>query len=212
MRARDQVVLGAVLAGAISAAGCEGPPRKTAPSAAPVETASAEAAEEASAAPSASASASASADAKAHGPPKPPRPTVKAIDPPEETKSPLPKLTEWTDVPRRAVVDKVQYDCTIQHVREWHRITCSCTNATVALIAGERNGVSLSASERSAQLFFPVRKGDARAFEVFPHSHTEIIQNAGPYGPGVFEQEGGPAIVISETWLEGEDHPTIVIQ
>jgi hypothetical protein len=182
---------------------------KTNAAPAPSETVSAETAEAPSAAPSASASASAKPDA---GPPKPVRPLVRAIDPPDESKSPLPKLAEWTDVPRRAVVDRGRYDCTIQHVREWHRITCSCTNATVALVGGDRNGVSVWSTATEAQLFFPVRKGDARAFEVTPHAHTVVIQNAGPYGNQMFEEEGGPPVVISETWLEGEDHPTLVIQ
>ena len=174
-------------------------------------SASSASADEAAEAPSASATASAAVDA---GPPAgPARPLVKTFDAPEESKSPLPKVAEWTDVPRRAVVNRGPYECTMQRVREWHKITCSCTNATVALVAGERNGVSIWSTATQAQLFFPVRRADARAFEVTPHSRTVVVNTGGPYGgPVGVEEEGGPPIVISETWLEGEDAPTLVIQ
>jgi hypothetical protein len=135
---------------------------------------------------------------------------VRRLEAPEETKSPLPKTAEWTDQVQRSLVTRPEYACTFQHVREWHRITCSATNATVMLVAGTADGVSVWATAERAQLLFPVRRGDRRVFEVMPHAHTVMVE--GNYGAFPSEQPGGGPVVLSETWLEGEDAPTLVVQ
>jgi len=148
-------------------------------------------------------------DAGGGGPPRPPPPRVRTLEVPEETKSPLPKPDDWKDAVRRDVALRSEYGCTIQRLREWHRINCECSNATVALVTGTRDGVLVWATEERAQLIFPVRRGDRRVLEVRPHE--KWVSGLGPYGsPG--QQPGGPPIVFSETWLEGEDAPTLVMQ
>ena len=76
-------------------------------------------------------------------------------------------------------------------------------------VAGAADGASVWATEDSAQLIFPVRRGDARVFEIEPHS--KMVPVHGPYG-GMAEQEGGEPFVLSEFWLEGDDAPTVVVQ
>lgn len=152
------------------------------------------------------------ADAGDGGPARPPRPSpprVRELEVPEETKSPLPKPDEWKDIVRRDVAIRSEYTCTMQRLREWHRITCDCSNALVALVAGTRDGVSVWATEERAQILFPVRRGDRRVLQVTPHA--KIVGGMGPYG-GPGEVPGGPPIVISETWLEGDDAPILVVQ
>jgi hypothetical protein len=148
-------------------------------------------------------------DGGAPKPRRPPPPRVRTLDVPEETKSAVPKPDDWKDAVRRDLASRDEYSCTLERVREWHRIDCGCTNATVSLVAGTRDGVFVWAAEDKAQLIFPVRRGDRRVLQVTPHAM--IVSGMGPYGsPG--EQPGGPPIVFSETWLEGEDAPTLVIQ
>jgi hypothetical protein len=188
-------------------AACESGPQRARP------TASAAATVEAAPVTSASADAGdAGADASDASAPKrpPPPPRVRTLEVPDETKSPLPKVAEWTDVMRRSLVVRPEYECTLQRVREWSRITCSTTNAAVTLVTGTATGVSLWAGEDRAQLLFPVRRGDRRVFEILPHPKTVMIE--GNYGAMPIEQPGGGPIVLSETWLEGEDAPTLVVQ
>src|SRR4029078_9285485 len=126
-----------------------------------------------------------------------PPPAVRTLDIPEETKSPLPKVPEWVDTVRRDVVVRPEYTCTLQHVREWHRITCDASNATVTLVTGTRDGCSLWANRDTAQLLFPVRRGHRRVIEVLPHAKMVSVQ--GNYGLNQFEQPGGGPVVFTET-------------
>jgi hypothetical protein len=139
---------------------------------------------------------------------RPPLPRVRTLDVPEETKSPLPKAGEWNDVVRRDIAARAEYSCTLQRLREWHRIQCDCSNATVKLVTGTRDGVLLWAIPERAELIFPVRRGDRRVLEVRPN--PKMVSFGGPYG-GMGQQDGGPPLVLSETWLEGEA-PTLVMQ
>jgi hypothetical protein len=140
----------------------------------------------------------------------PPPPNVRTLDVPDETKSPLPKIPEWVDTLRRDVVVRPEYTCTLQRVREWNRITCDASNATVTLVTGTRDGCSLWATRDTAQILFPVRRGDRRVIELLPGAKLVTVE--GNYGPSSFEQPGGGPVVFSETWLEGEDAPTLVVQ
>jgi hypothetical protein len=202
-----------ILALLVAGGACSAEPPRTTPAASAAP--SGEPAPEASAS-SVSSDAGADADAgiDAGAPPPPKRtplaPRVRTLDVPEETKSPLPKVAEWTDVVRRPVVEKSEFECTLQRVREWSRVSCNASNATVALVAGTATGVSVWAAEDHLQLLFPVHRGDRRVFEIVPHAKTVIVQ--GNYGAFPTEQPGGGPVVLSETWLEGEDAPTLVVQ
>ncbi|MFS8066829.1 MAG: hypothetical protein ACMG6S_10695 [Byssovorax sp.] len=148
-------------------------------------------------------------DADAPTPPPPP-PRARTLDVPDETRSPIPKVPEWTDTLRRDIVVRPEYTCALQRVREWNRITCNASNATVTLVTGTRDGCSLWATSDTAQILFPVRRGDRRVIELLPHA--KLVTFEGPYGPGQSEEPGGGPVVLSETWLEGEDAPTLVVQ
>jgi hypothetical protein len=197
----------------VGLAGCADPRGQAAPAAsgsAAVTSASASVVDEDAGASDAGDDAGDAGDAGAlpSHPPRPPR--VRTLDIPEETKSHLPKVPEWTDTVRRDIVVTPEYTCTLQHVREWNRITCDASNATVTLVTGTRDGVSLWATRDTAQILFPVRRGDRRVIELLPHS--KLVTFEGPYGPNQSEQPGGGPVVLSETWLEGEDAPTLVVQ
>lgn len=191
--------------------GCSDPKGQTpisAPSATPATTEASAAVTVEDAGPSdAGADASDADAARPTRPPPPPR--VRTLDIPEETKSPLPKVPEWIDTVRRDVVVRSEFTCTLQHVREWSRITCDASNATVTLVTGTCDGCSLWANRDTAQMLFPVRRGDRRVIEMLPHSKLVTVE--GNYG-GQFEQPGGGPVVFTETWLEGEDAPTLVVQ
>jgi hypothetical protein len=188
--------------------GCADPKAQTAPDAAIASTADSASVADLDGGPSDAGADASDAQAPPSRPPPPPR--VRTLDIPEETKSKLPKVPEWTDTVRRDVVVRPEYTCTLQHVREWNRITCDASNATVTLVTGTRDGVSLWATRDSAQILFPVRRGDRRVIELLPHA--KLVTFEGPYGPNQSEQPGGGPVVISETWLEGEDAPTLVVQ
>jgi hypothetical protein len=149
-----------------------------------------------------------SPDASDRGKPFVP-PRVRLLDAPEETKSPVPKDAEWTDAVRRLVHVEPEYEVTMQRVREWAKITCSCSNATIVLVSGQRDGTVVWANEVKALAIFPIRRGDRRAFEL--HPNPKQVFGGGPYGGGSLESGGAP-VVINELWLEGDDAPMLVVQ
>lgn len=134
---------------------------------------------------------------------------VRLLDAPEETKSPVPKDAEWTDAVRRILHVQPEYEVTMQVVREWAKITCSCSNATIVLVSGQRDGTVVWANEVKALAIFPIRRGDRRVFEL--HPNPKLVAGVGPYG-GMGEESGGEPVVINELWLEGDDAPMLVVQ
>ncbi|MEP7123767.1 MAG: hypothetical protein ABJE95_22755 [Byssovorax sp.] len=193
----------------VGLAGCADPKGQAAPVAS-IAVASASVVDEDAGPGDAGADASDAGDAAAPPSRPPPPPRVRTLDIPEDTKSKLPKVPEWTDTVRRDVVVRPEYTCTLQHVREWSRITCDASNATVTLVTGTRDGCSLWATRDTAQMLFPVRRGDRRVIELRPH--PKLVTFEGPYGAGQSEESGGEPVVLTETWLEGEDAPTLVVQ
>lgn len=199
-------LIGLLLAGCAGEAPTSGP--DAAASAAP---ASVSASTSASAAPDpldAGADGASAPDASDSGKPFVP-PRVRVLDAPEETKSPVPKDAEWTDAVRRVVHVQPEYEVTMQRVREWAKITCSCSNATIVLVSGQRDGTVVWANEVKALAIFPIRRGDRRAFEV--HPNPKLVMGGGPYGGGSMES-GGVPVVINELWLEGDGAPMLVVQ
>jgi hypothetical protein len=133
-------------------------------------------------------------------------------DPPPAEPTPVPKLDEWSAAPAVRLTRDVAA-CTAYRVREWVKIHCAGSPAAgVSLLAGTRTGVALwvdppkDASEtmktpRTAEVIFPVRRGDGRLFQV------------GQFGEGY----DGPvawnlAYTVSEQWIEGARAPTLTVR
>ena len=193
-------------------AGCAGEVPTSGPdAAASAALASVSAAAAASAAPDpvdAGADGASAPDASDGGEPFVP-PRVRLLDAPGETKSPVPKDAEWTDAVRRILHVQPKYEVTMQVVREWAKITCSCSNATIVLVSGQRDGTVVWANEVKALAIFPIRRGDRSVFEL--HPNPKAVFGAGPYG-GAGMESGGEPVVINELWLEGDDAPMLVVQ
>ena len=135
-----------------------------------------------------------------------------ASDPPAAEATPAPKPEEWKAAPAVRLTHDVGA-CRAYRVREWLKVHCSGFPAAgVALLAGSRPGVELwvdpphEAAEtmmtaRSAEVIFPVRRGDGRLFQI------------GQFGPGY----DGPAAwnlayTLSEQWIDGDRAPIISLR
>jgi hypothetical protein len=134
------------------------------------------------------------------------------LDPPTAEVTPAPKPDEWKAAPAARLSRDVEA-CRGYRVREWLKIHCAGFPAAgVSLLAGTRTGVGLwvdpprdpsdgMKTARSAEVIFPVRRGDGRLFQV------------GQFGEGY----DGPvawnlAYTISEQWIDGERAPIITVR
>jgi hypothetical protein len=98
--------------------------------------------------------------------------------------------------------------CKFQRLREWIRIRCTTTTAQITLMCGNPEDVYMYLDPipqdwgifaEGGELVFPVRRGDRRLFE----------------WQGVeWGYKGANSainwLVISETWLPGEDKPLLI--
>jgi hypothetical protein len=132
-------------------------------------------------------------------------------DPPGEEKTPAPSLDEWKGAARIKIA-RADKRCNAFRLREWVKIHCSLPAAGAALMAGNPDGVAVwvdrSSMEieqvafkpRGVDVVFPVRRGDARYFEVFEWFADYMY----PSGHVV-------AVSISESWVEGEPAPVLTM-
>ncbi len=140
----------------------------------------------------------------------PPLPAFDALPFPDE-KSPKPKKEEWKDVSQVSLSagSSIGASCKAYRLREWIRIRCdSTTTAQIVMRCGNPEDVSMAMDQipdewstfpDGGELVFPLRRGDRRLIE----------------WTGVeFGYKGAnsaiPALLISETWLPGEDKPTVI--
>ncbi len=145
-------------------------------------------------------------------PPVEPAPPSLAADPPGADVTPAPKPDEWKTAPVVGLAHDVKA-CRAYRVREWLKVHCTGFPAAgVSLLAGARTGVQLWVDPprdpadgmktlRSAEVIFPVRRGDGRLFQI------------GQFGPGY----DGPvawnlAFTLSEQWIEGESAPIVSVR
>ncbi len=139
-------------------------------------------------------------------------PDALAADPPGAEATPAPKPDEWKAAPVVRLAHDVEA-CRAYRVREWLKIHCAGFPAAGAsLLAGTRTGVGLwvdpprDAADgmktlRSAEVIFPVRRGDGRLFQI------------GQFGEGY----DGPiawnlAFTVSEQWIEGDPAPIVTVR
>jgi len=133
-------------------------------------------------------------------------------DPPGAEVTPVPKPDEWKAAPVVRLARDVDA-CRAYRVREWLKIHCAGFPAAGAsLLAGTRTGVGLWVDPprdpadgmktlSSAEVIFPVRRGDGRLFQL------------GQFGEGY----DGPiawnlAFTISEQWIEGDRAPIVSVR
>jgi hypothetical protein len=132
-------------------------------------------------------------------------------DPPGEEKTPAPSLDEWKGAAKIKIA-RADKRCNAYRVREWVKIHCAFPAAGAALMAGSPDGVAVwvdrpsmeieqvAFTPRGVDVVFPVRRGDARYFELFEW----IADYMYPSGHSV-------AVSISESWVEGEPAPVITM-
>lgn len=131
--------------------------------------------------------------------------------------SPSPSEDQWHDAPALALA-RADERCDAQQLREWVRIRCRVHAAEVQLVGGSPEGVALSHSEayvrpRDPRLWWdrpelvddvvvvmPLRPGDRRLVQA-------LFSGFVKWGGNDFDA----SLVISETWLEGQDAPTITV-
>ncbi|HVY46420.1 MAG TPA: hypothetical protein VHB21_11100, partial [Minicystis sp.] len=148
-----------------------------------------------------------------------------AADPPGAERSPKPTAAEW-DAARPIDLPHESELCAVRRVREWARVACRtrpCSSAhafvgeypaqplaEVTLVAGSKEDVDLSfehpdyAGYRPTYgigvVVFPVRRGDARLFEVdqLVDAHKAWVLYDG-------------AVDVSESWPDGAPAPAIAV-
>lgn len=132
-------------------------------------------------------------------------------DPPGTEQTPAPTLDEWRSA-ERVKIARADGRCNAYRVREWLKVHCSFPAAGVAQMAGSSEGVAVwvdrtsmdieqvAFKPRGVDIIFPVRRGDARYFELFEWFADYMF----PSGQFV-------SVSISEQWPEGEPGPIITM-
>jgi hypothetical protein len=132
---------------------------------------------------------------------KPALPPLLSDDPPGPEKTPRPKVSEWKAAPVVRFARMADTRCKARRIREWVEVRCSLWGEKgFTLIAGSREGIDVRmdnmSDDPSITLEFPVRRGDARVFQ--------IDGQAGKYGTA-------PEVIISERWGEADPAPVISV-
>jgi hypothetical protein len=140
----------------------------------------------------------------------PPLPAFDAL-PFAEEKSPKPNKEEWKDAQEVALSEGTLIGsfCKSYRLREWIRIRCDhTTTAQMVVRCGNPEDVFMvldrlpdewATFPEGGEIVFPLRRGDRRLIE-----WTSVD----------FGYKGAssalPWMLISETWLPGEDKPTVI--
>jgi hypothetical protein len=134
---------------------------------------------------------------------------VDFFDPPGPEKTKFPKREEWSSATPVHVARRVPSGCKVERLREFLRIHCAMTNATTSLLAGSPEGTMVWGGTESAELIFPLRRGDRRVFQL--ESQDGFAEGRGPYGsPGIIS--ASPTLIVQEQWLDGEAQPIVIIE
>ncbi len=135
-------------------------------------------------------------------PPPPPPREAPEIAPPPEDRSPTPTWPEWNTA-EEVPLARAAKGCKLFRVREWFRVHCAVSQlAQVTMSTGPREGVELTENRfgEGGHIMFPARRGDRRVFEI------DVLTYAYKYSAS-----WGTAVVATETWLPGDEAPTITI-
>jgi hypothetical protein len=125
-------------------------------------------------------------------------------DPPAASASPsaAPPLASWATA-KPITFARPTSLCTGKRQGSWVRLDCAPEEWVFgfSLLGGSPDGVTLAASDHlGARAIFPVAPGDRRLFVVHrlsDHSSYSVEQQV--------------EAVISETWIDGEEEPTISV-
>ena len=96
-------------------------------------------------------------------------------------------------------------------VREWVRVSCpDLVTASIAMLGGNPKGMAFwidpvregqdGKLPAGGEVMFPVRRGDRRVVQLL---------SFGPGYEGPFTQL--PALVVQESWLDGEERPVLLL-
>jgi hypothetical protein len=145
-----------------------------------------------------------------------PAPPSLYLDPPPDAKSKPPTVKEWAAEKDIELARGIR-SCTARKVREWMRIRCSVLGThSIDLVAGKSADVFFSIvtgvdcfddpyegqrCSEQVEAVFPIRRGDRRVIQ--------ISTRRGGYGPLEMELLG--EVVISETWIEGDPGPVVIV-
>jgi hypothetical protein len=126
-----------------------------------------------------------------------------------DDRTPPPTPDEWKTAKLVALdAADVEKSCEARRLREWMRIRCKADMGGIRLLGGDSEGVSLRLDPMmkiddvvpgGGEVVFPVRRGDARVFEW-------LRMEFGYKGSMSLNSH----LVLSESWLDGEERPTIV--
>lgn len=131
----------------------------------------------------------------------------------DEAASSKPTADEWKSAPEVEPTRRGPRSagCHVWRVREWIRVSCPhLVTASIAMLGGNPEGMAFwidPAKEgddgklpAGGEVLFPVRRGDRRVVQL-------LSFGAGYEGP--FTQL--PALVVQESWLAGEERPTLLL-
>jgi hypothetical protein len=146
-------------------------------------------------------------------PPRPPEPRPLAELPIPAEESDKPSLDEWrkateVSVTRRSYAAR---HCRAYVVREWLKVHCDRDIAAVRQYAGSPKGVLLWVRQRTVEeagrfpvggeVILPMRAGDRRIVQFFNGS-----------GGGYEGPTSAPAVIVDESWIEGEASPRVILR
>ena len=122
---------------------------------------------------------------------------------PSEASKP-PKVTEWPHALRVSLSRKgpLAAGCHALLVREWLRLRCDGRVFALSLLAGKPEGIAFwIGGEHDApfgELLMPLRRGDRRVFQLWA-----------PGEDASFAFAPKPALVVQESWLDGDAAPVV---
>lgn len=119
-----------------------------------------------------------------------------------DNRSLAPTWPEWKNADPVSL-PRIKKRCRVFRVREWLRVNCEVDElAQITLIVGAREGVELTEGRygAGADIVFPARRGDRRIFEI--DQQTYAYKNYAAWEP---------AVVVTESWLDGDAAPTLTV-
>ena len=129
-----------------------------------------------------------------------------------DERTPKPKDKEWATAEQVALDGRTGMafptPCEARRLHEWIRIRCTTPTGSIALLGGNHEGLSLhleplkeefDSFADAGEIVFPVRRGDRRVIEW-------LTVEFGYKGANSLT----PFFVLSESWLPGEERPTIL--
>ena len=122
---------------------------------------------------------------------------------PTEASKP-PKVTEWPGAQRVRLTRKGPQaaGCHALLVREWMRLRCEGDVFALSLLGGTPEGIAFWIGQANGtpfgEVLLPLRRGDRRVFQLWA---------PGKDADGAFVAK--PMLVVQESWMAGQETPTV---